>query len=137
MSLISLISLQLMNELFCAKSYFHIPYIFFLFFSPTQISDKAAGLYRQYVKDSLYDRISTRPFLSKEDKQWLAFQLLCALNQCHKLSVCRFCHYGWLALIFLIWVETNCLNNSLYTVSFLDIFHSFEVGIAEAIDSFK
>ena len=52
-----------------------------------QISDKAALLFRQYVKDSLYDRISTRPFLNSIEKKWLAFQLLCAINQCHKLQV--------------------------------------------------
>ncbi len=52
-----------------------------------QLSDKAALLFRQYVKDSLYDRISTRPFLNNIEKKWLAFQLLCALNQCHKLNV--------------------------------------------------
>ncbi|XP_048750935.2 phosphoinositide 3-kinase regulatory subunit 4-like isoform X2 [Ostrea edulis] len=52
-------------------------------------SDKAALIFRQYVKDSLYDRISTRPFLNKIEKKWLAFQLLCALNQCHKIKVCH------------------------------------------------
>ncbi|KAK3104962.1 hypothetical protein FSP39_014143 [Pinctada imbricata] len=52
-------------------------------------SDKAALLIRQFVKDSLYDRISTRPFLNKIEKKWIAFQLLCALNQCHKLKVCH------------------------------------------------
>lgn len=52
-------------------------------------SDKAALLFRQYVKDSLYDRISTRPFLNRIEKKWLAFQLLCALNQCHKIKVCH------------------------------------------------
>ncbi|XP_052760753.1 phosphoinositide 3-kinase regulatory subunit 4-like [Mya arenaria] len=51
--------------------------------------DKAALLYRQYVKDSLYDRISTRPFLIPIEKKWIACQLLCALNQCHKLKVCH------------------------------------------------
>lgn len=50
-------------------------------------SEKAALLIRQYVKDSLYDRISTRPFLNNIEKRWLAFQLLCALNQCHKMKV--------------------------------------------------
>ncbi|XP_076085974.1 phosphoinositide 3-kinase regulatory subunit 4-like isoform X1 [Mytilus galloprovincialis] len=50
-------------------------------------SEKAALLIRQYVKDSLYDRISTRPFLINIEKRWLAFQLLCALNQCHKMKV--------------------------------------------------
>ncbi|XP_061162546.1 phosphoinositide 3-kinase regulatory subunit 4-like [Saccostrea echinata] len=52
-------------------------------------SDKAALIFRQYVKDSLYDRISTRPFLNRTEKKWLAFQLLCALNQCHKIKVCH------------------------------------------------
>ena len=52
-----------------------------------QISDKAALLFRQYVKDSLYDRISTRPFLNNIEKKWLAFQLLCAISQCHKQQV--------------------------------------------------
>ncbi|KAI0213060.1 Phosphoinositide 3-kinase regulatory subunit 4 [Lamellibrachia satsuma] len=58
-------------------------------FQRATISDKAALLFRQYVKDSLYDRISTRPFLNSIEKKWLAFQLLCAINQCHKLQVCH------------------------------------------------
>ncbi|KAK2148717.1 hypothetical protein LSH36_486g02011 [Paralvinella palmiformis] len=58
-------------------------------FEKSLLSDKAALLFRQYVKDSLYDRISTRPFLNNIEKKWLAFQLLCALNQCHKLGVCH------------------------------------------------
>ncbi|XP_067658475.1 phosphoinositide 3-kinase regulatory subunit 4-like [Haliotis asinina] len=52
-------------------------------------SEKAALLFRQYVKDSLYDRISTRPFLNSIEKKWIAFQMLCALNQCHKVKVCH------------------------------------------------
>ncbi|ELT97398.1 hypothetical protein CAPTEDRAFT_159025 [Capitella teleta] len=58
-------------------------------FQKATVSDKAALLYRQYIKDSLYDRISTRPFLNGIEKRWLAFQLLCALNQAHRLSVCH------------------------------------------------
>ncbi len=58
-------------------------------FQKVTLSDKAALLFRQFVKDSLYDRISTRPFLSLLEKKWLAFQLLCGLNQCHKLGVCH------------------------------------------------
>merc|ERR550532_2718783 len=53
------------------------------------MTDKAGLLFRQYVKDSLYDRISTRPFLNHIEKKWITFQLLCALNQCHKLNVCH------------------------------------------------
>jgi len=44
---------------------------------------------RQYVKDSLYDRISTRPFLNVIEKKWLAFQLLYAINKCHRRNVCH------------------------------------------------
>ncbi|PVD36888.1 hypothetical protein C0Q70_03878 [Pomacea canaliculata] len=51
--------------------------------------DRSALLFRQYIKYSLYDRMSTRPFLSTIEKRWIAFQLLCALNQCHKVKVCH------------------------------------------------
>ncbi|KAL1124299.1 hypothetical protein AAG570_002067 [Ranatra chinensis] len=53
------------------------------------LSDKAGFLMREYVKYSLYDRISTRPFLSLIEKKWIAFQLLYALHQCHKVGVCH------------------------------------------------
>jgi len=56
-----------------------------------QQSDRAALLIRQYVKDSLYDRISTRPFLNLVEKKWIAYQLLWAVNQCHKLNVSLQC----------------------------------------------
>ncbi|XP_013397860.1 phosphoinositide 3-kinase regulatory subunit 4 [Lingula anatina] len=60
-------------------------------FQKTVLSEtsKAAFIFRQFIKDSLYDRISTRPFLIAIEKKWIAFQLLCALNQCHKLQVCH------------------------------------------------
>jgi phosphoinositide-3-kinase regulatory subunit 4 len=54
-----------------------------------QISEKSALLLRQYAKYSLYDRLSTRPFLTSLEKKWVAFQLLCALSQCHRLGVCH------------------------------------------------
>lgn len=44
---------------------------------------------REYVKFSLYDRISTRPFLTYLEKKWITFQVLCALNQCHKVGICH------------------------------------------------
>ncbi|XP_044003488.1 phosphoinositide 3-kinase regulatory subunit 4 isoform X2 [Aphidius gifuensis] len=44
---------------------------------------------REYVKYSLYDRISTRPFLSSIEKKWITFQVLYALNQAHKFGVCH------------------------------------------------
>ncbi|XP_072035782.1 phosphoinositide 3-kinase regulatory subunit 4-like isoform X1 [Amphiura filiformis] len=37
----------------------------------------------------MYDRISTRPFMSTIEKKWIAFQLLCALNQAHRVKVCH------------------------------------------------
>ena len=83
-----------------------------------QQTDKAAFLFRQYVKDSLYDRISTRPFLNNVEKKWIAFQLLCALNQCHKLKVI----YPWvkvfriipeLRILRLIFIESQPQNAEL------------------------
>ncbi|KYK59601.1 phosphoinositide 3-kinase regulatory subunit 4 [Drechmeria coniospora] len=44
-------------------------------------------LVRQFQHDSLYDRLSTRPFLEDIEKKWLAFQLLCALRDCHSRDV--------------------------------------------------
>jgi len=40
-------------------------------------------LVRQYIYSSIYDRLSTRPFLEDIEKKWLAFQLLCAVRDCH------------------------------------------------------
>ncbi|KAK9511150.1 hypothetical protein O3M35_005765 [Rhynocoris fuscipes] len=58
-------------------------------FQKAILSDKAGFLMREYVKYSLYDRISTRPFLSPIEKKWIAFQILYALYQCHKVGVCH------------------------------------------------
>ncbi|KAM0311405.1 hypothetical protein ACHAO8_007200 [Botrytis cinerea] len=44
-------------------------------------------LVRQYLYSSLYDRMSTRPFLEDIEKKWLAFQLLCAIRDCHARDV--------------------------------------------------
>lgn len=52
-----------------------------------QLTEKAGILVRQYVKDNLYDRISTRPFLNSIEKRWIAFQLLQCLSHCHELGV--------------------------------------------------
>lgn len=41
---------------------------------------------REYVKYSLYDRISTRPFLTSIEKKWITFQVLYALHQAHKVQ---------------------------------------------------
>lgn len=44
-------------------------------------------LIRQYIHSSLYDRMSTRPFLENIEKKWLAFQLLCAVKDCHARNI--------------------------------------------------
>jgi phosphoinositide-3-kinase, regulatory subunit 4 len=44
-------------------------------------------LVRQYINNSVYDRLSTRPFLEDIEKKWLAFQLLCAVRNCHAQNV--------------------------------------------------
>lgn len=52
-------------------------------------TDKAGLLVRQFIKDNLYDRISTRPFLNSIEKRWIAFQLLHALAEAHKRGICH------------------------------------------------
>ncbi|EHY55054.1 Serine/threonine-protein kinase ppk19 [Exophiala dermatitidis] len=44
-------------------------------------------LVRQYMFSSVYDRLSTRPFLEDIEKKWLAYQLLCAVRDCHARNV--------------------------------------------------
>ncbi|ERF74363.1 hypothetical protein EPUS_02050 [Endocarpon pusillum Z07020] len=44
-------------------------------------------LVRQYIHSSVYDRMSTRPFLEDIEKKWMTFQLLCALRDCHARDV--------------------------------------------------
>ena len=56
-------------------------------FSEFIITDRAAFLLRQYVKYNLYDRISTRPFLTHIEKKWIAYQLICAVNEIHSLQI--------------------------------------------------
>lgn len=56
-------------------------------FSELIITDRAAFLFRQYVKYNLYDRISTRPFLTHIEKKWIAYQLICAVNEIHSLQI--------------------------------------------------
>ena len=46
-----------------------------------KITLSAGFLVRQYIKDSLYDRISTRPFLTPIEKKWIAFQILLGVQQ--------------------------------------------------------
>lgn len=50
-------------------------------------TDTNGFLVRQYLYSSLYDRMSTRPFLETIEKKWLAFQLLCCVRDCHSQNV--------------------------------------------------
>ena len=47
----------------------------------------AAYCVRQHFWSNLYDRLGTRPFLSLVEKQWVAYQLLRAVEQCHARGV--------------------------------------------------
>lgn len=58
-------------------------------FQRVVLTDKAGLIMREYVKYSLYDRMSTRPFLTQLEKKWITFQILYALHQCHKLGICH------------------------------------------------
>lgn len=62
---------------------------------------------RQYLYSSLYDRMSTRPFLEDIEKKWLAFQLLQAIRDAHaqrvyhgdiKTENCLVTSWNWLYL---------------------------------------
>ncbi|KAJ2020700.1 Serine/threonine-protein kinase [Coemansia sp. S85] len=54
------------------------------------ISDeRAVYILRQYLHNNLYDRISTRPFLSLAEKRWIAYQMLVALRETHSRGVCH------------------------------------------------
>ncbi len=50
-------------------------------------SHDAAFLVRQYLPYNLYDRFSTRPFLTIVEKKWITFQLLKGIEQCNLLNV--------------------------------------------------
>lgn len=58
-------------------------------FQRVQVTEKVALVMREYVKHSLYDRMSTRPFLTSLEKKWITFQVLCALHQCHRQKICH------------------------------------------------
>jgi len=50
-------------------------------------TEKAGYLIRQWVASSLYDRISTRPFLTLIEKKWISFQILTALRDARKRKI--------------------------------------------------
>ena len=43
-------------------------------------TEAAAYLVRQWLACSLYDRISTRPFITEMEKLWISYQIIYALN---------------------------------------------------------
>ncbi|KDQ50203.1 hypothetical protein JAAARDRAFT_165024 [Jaapia argillacea MUCL 33604] len=49
-------------------------------------TDRAGYVIRQWVASNLYDRISTRPFLTPIEKLYISYQLLSALHQTRTLS---------------------------------------------------
>ncbi|KAJ1950895.1 Serine/threonine-protein kinase [Linderina macrospora] len=54
----------------------------------TVVSDeRAVYMLRQYLHNNLYDRVSTRPFLSGTEKRWIAHQILVALREAHARGV--------------------------------------------------
>ncbi|KAL1709450.1 hypothetical protein EV121DRAFT_252818 [Schizophyllum commune] len=50
-------------------------------------TERAGYIIRQYVASNLYDRISTRPFLSPIEKKWIAYQVLSALSDARARKV--------------------------------------------------
>ncbi|OAQ30331.1 ARM repeat-containing protein [Linnemannia elongata AG-77] len=50
-------------------------------------TDRAGYLIRQYFFSSLYDRISTRPFMNLIEKKWVTYQLLKGLADSHARNV--------------------------------------------------
>ncbi|KAH6910746.1 other/VPS15 protein kinase [Coprinopsis sp. MPI-PUGE-AT-0042] len=50
-------------------------------------TEKAGYVIRQWVASNLYDRISTRPFLTMVEKRWISFQLLNALRDARNRKV--------------------------------------------------
>lgn len=51
------------------------------------VNEKCVLVLRQYIKYNLYDRLSTRPFLTSIEKRWLAYQLLRCIQSLHKQSI--------------------------------------------------
>ncbi|SPC61050.1 related to VPS15 - ser/thr protein kinase [Ustilago sp. UG-2017b] len=50
-------------------------------------TERAGYLIRQWLHSNLYDRISTRPFLSSIEKRWITYQLLHAMRDTHERGI--------------------------------------------------
>uniref|UniRef100_A0AC35U476 Non-specific serine/threonine protein kinase n=1 Tax=Rhabditophanes sp. KR3021 TaxID=114890 RepID=A0AC35U476_9BILA len=51
--------------------------------------NKYVEIKRPFIKESLYEKLSIRPFLMEVEKKWIAFQLLKALKQMKDAGVCH------------------------------------------------
>jgi phosphoinositide-3-kinase regulatory subunit 4 len=60
-----------------------------LTYQQTRETDRAGYLIRQWVSSNLYDRISTRPFLTVVEKKWITYQLLSAMRASREKDVSR------------------------------------------------
>ncbi|KAK6737527.1 hypothetical protein RB195_019934 [Necator americanus] len=53
------------------------------------VTPKCAVLIRPFQKQTLCDRLSTRPFIVQQEKIWYIYQLFKAVAQCQKANVCH------------------------------------------------
>ncbi|CAF0798186.1 unnamed protein product [Adineta steineri] len=50
-------------------------------------NDRSIILTRPYIKDNLFYRLQTRPYLTRIEKKWIAYQLLIALKHIHHANI--------------------------------------------------
>ncbi|KJH49417.1 hypothetical protein DICVIV_04432 [Dictyocaulus viviparus] len=53
------------------------------------VTPKWAVLIRPFQKQTLCDRLSTRPFIVQQEKMWYIYQLFKGLAQCQKANICH------------------------------------------------
>lgn len=56
-------------------------------FQIAEIRPNFAFIARQFVRFSLYDRLSTRPFLTDIEKYWIVYQIFRCLDWCHQQNI--------------------------------------------------
>lgn len=56
-------------------------------FRIVEIRTNFAYIIRQYVRYSLYDRLSTRPFLTDIEKCWIVYQIFKCMSWCHEKRI--------------------------------------------------
>jgi phosphoinositide-3-kinase regulatory subunit 4 len=57
------------------------------------LNDRFVAVVRPFVASNLYDRLSTRPFLSNYEKKWIVYQLLVSLAKAHSKNVRKGIHF--------------------------------------------